>query len=38
MNNGIRRVVLMESGQPLGIVTEADLFRTVEESGWGPPA
>ena len=38
MNNGIRRVVVMEGGQPLGIVTEADLFRTVEESGWGPPA
>jgi isocitrate dehydrogenase len=36
MNNGIRRVVVMEDGQPLGIVTEADLFRTVEEGGWGP--
>jgi len=37
MNNGIRRVVVMEGGHPLGIITEADLFRTVEESGWGPP-
>jgi isocitrate dehydrogenase len=36
MNNGIRRIVVMESGQPLGIVTEADLFRLVEQSGWGP--
>jgi hypothetical protein len=26
----------MENGQPLGIVTEADLFRLVEQSGWGP--
>ena len=26
MNNGIRRIVVMEHGQPLGIVTEADLF------------
>jgi CBS domain-containing protein len=36
MNNGIRRIVVMEGGQPLGIVTEADLFRLVEQSGWGP--
>ena len=36
MNNGIRRVVVMEDGQPLGVVTEADLFRLVEASGWGP--
>lgn len=36
MNNGIRRVVVMENGLPLGIVTEADLFRLVEQSGWGP--
>lgn len=35
MNNGIRRIVVMENGQPLGIVTEADLFRLVEQSGWG---
>ena len=38
MNNGIRRIVVMEDGQPLGIVTEADLFRLVEQSGWGPGA
>ena len=38
MNNGIRRIVVMENGQPLGIVTEADLFRLVEQSGWGPRA
>lgn len=38
MNNGIRRIVVMEEGQPLGIVTEADLFRLVEQSGWGPEA
>ena len=38
MNNGIRRIVVMENGQPLGIVTEADLFRLVEQSGWGPDA
>ena len=36
MNNGIRRVVVMENGQPLGVVTEADLFRLVEASGWSP--
>jgi isocitrate dehydrogenase len=35
MNNGIRRIVVMENGRPLGIVTEADLFRLVEQSGWG---
>lgn len=35
MNNGIRRVVVMEEGRPLGIITEADLFRMVEECGWG---
>ena len=35
MNNGIRRIVVMENDQPLGIVTEADLFRLVEQSGWG---
>ncbi len=35
MNNGIRRIVVMENGHPLGIVTEADLFRLVEQSGWG---
>lgn len=38
MNNGIRRIVVMENGQPLGIVTEADLFRLVEQSGWGVAA
>jgi isocitrate dehydrogenase len=38
MNNGIRRIVVMENGQPLGIITEADLFRLVEQSGWGPVA
>ena len=38
MNNGIRRIVVMENGQPLGIVTEADLFRLVEQSGWGTAA
>ncbi len=35
LNNGIRRIVVMEDRQPLGIITEADLFRMVEESGWG---
>ena len=35
MNNGIRRIVVMENSQPLGIITEADLFRLVEQSGWG---
>ena len=36
MNNGIRRIVVMENGLPLGIITEADLFRLVEQAGWGP--
>ncbi len=35
MNNGIRRIVVMENSQPLGIITEADLFRLVEQFGWG---
>ena len=38
MNNGIRRIVVMENSHPLGIITEADLFRLVEQSGWGPDA
>lgn len=38
LNNGIRRIVVMEGNQPLGVITEADLFRLVEESGWGTGA
>lgn len=32
--NNIRRVVVQEHGQPVGIVSETDLFRIVGEFGW----
>ncbi|HMV38950.1 MAG TPA: isocitrate dehydrogenase (NADP(+)) [Plasticicumulans sp.] len=31
----IRRVVVGASGTPIGVVSDMDLFRTVEEYGWG---
>jgi isocitrate dehydrogenase len=33
---GIRRVVVAKNGEPVGIVSDTDLFRTVEEFGWAP--
>ena len=32
----VRRVVVEMDGKPVGMVTDHDLFRTVEVFGWGP--
>jgi isocitrate dehydrogenase len=32
--SNIRRVVVEQSGIPVGIVSDTDLFRVVEEFGW----
>ncbi|MEZ5582960.1 MAG: CBS domain-containing protein [Candidatus Competibacteraceae bacterium] len=32
----IRRVIVEKDGNPIGIVSDTDLFRTVEEFGWEP--
>ncbi len=32
---GIRRVLVSQSGEIIGIVSDTDIFRAVEESGWG---
>jgi isocitrate dehydrogenase len=34
MSSGIRRVVVEQDGIPVGIVSDTDLFRTVDEFGW----
>ena len=34
----VRRVVVEMDGKPVGMVTDHDLFRTVEVFGWGPDA
>ena len=34
----VRRVVVETDGNPVGMVTDNDLFRTVEVFGWGPDA
>ena len=31
----VRRVVVEMDGKPVGMVTDSDLFRTVEVFGWG---
>ncbi len=36
VSNKIRRVVVEDDGEPVGIVSETDLFRIVEEFGWEP--
>lgn len=30
----IRRVAVVRDGEPIGIVSDTDIFRTVEEHGW----
>ncbi len=32
----VRRVIVETDGKPVGMVTDNDLFRTVEVFGWGP--
>jgi isocitrate dehydrogenase len=34
----VRRVIVEMDGKPVGMVTDHDLFRTVEVFGWGPDA
>lgn len=36
VKNNIRRVVIYEENQPIGIVSDTDIFQFVEERGWGP--
>ena len=36
MEKGIRRVLVVQGGKIIGIVSDTDVFRAVEESGWGP--
>ncbi len=36
MSRSIRRLVVAKDGQPIGIVSDTDIFRTVEEFGWDP--
>ena len=36
VDKGIRRVLVRQGGKIMGIVSDTDIFRAVEESGWGP--
>ena len=36
MSSNIRRVVVLDKQQPVGIVSDTDLFRAVQEYGWTP--
>jgi isocitrate dehydrogenase len=36
VENKVRRVVVSSNDEPVGIVSETDLFRIVEEFGWEP--
>ncbi|MFQ5883131.1 MAG: cyclic nucleotide-binding/CBS domain-containing protein [Candidatus Methylomirabilales bacterium] len=36
IEKGIRRVLVSRGGEIIGIVSDTDIFRAVEESGWGP--
>ncbi len=33
---GIRRILVRQGGKIVGIVSDTDIFRAVEEAGWGP--
>lgn len=33
---GVRRLPVFRDGEPVGIVSDTDLFAAVEEAGWGP--
>lgn len=35
MEKGIRRVLVSQAGKIVGIVSDTDVFRAVEEAGWG---
>ena len=36
MEAGIRRVVIEDGGKPVGILSDTDIFRTIDEFGWMP--
>ncbi len=36
LDANIRRAVVMQGGQLVGIVSDTDIFQSVEERGWGP--
>lgn len=33
---GVRRLPVFTGGQPVGIISDTDIFAAVEEAGWGP--
>ncbi len=36
LDANIRRAVVMQNGRLVGIVSDTDIFQSVEERGWGP--
>ena len=36
LDANIRRAVVMKGGKLIGIVSDTDIFQSVEERGWGP--
>ncbi len=36
IESGVRRLVVCQDQQPVGIVSDTDIFQIVEERGWGP--
>ncbi len=36
LDANIRRAVVMKSGRLVGIISDTDIFQSVEERGWGP--
>jgi signal-transduction protein with cAMP-binding, CBS, and nucleotidyltransferase domain len=36
IDKNIRRAVVHEANQPIGIISDTDIFQVVEERGWGP--
>ncbi len=36
LDANIRRAVVMKEGKLVGIVSDTDIFQSVEERGWGP--
>jgi isocitrate dehydrogenase len=36
LDANIRRAVVLKSGRLVGIVSDTDIFQSVEERGWGP--
>jgi isocitrate dehydrogenase len=36
LDANIRRAVVMKNGKLVGIVSDTDIFQSVEERGWGP--